>query len=95
MEKPLFTLQGKCYTAQQTAVITVKNTQVHVMAEGDVFGIRIHNGSVCAFLNFYTADLGLTRLDGGTYLDTGAMLLGPIDDDSARTISGLLMPVIH
>ncbi|WP_286717244.1 hypothetical protein [Thalassolituus sp. UBA2009] len=92
MDKPI---RARRYTAQQAAVITVKNTQVNVVVDGDVFGITINNSSACAISNSYTADLSLTRLDGGTYLDTGAMLLGPIDDDSARKISGLLMPVIH
>lgn len=78
-----------------TAVINVKGKAIHLMQQGDLFGIRFEGRSSVGYLNFYAADVGLTMMAGAAYLDTGTMLFGPIDDDAARIICGLISPVIH
>ncbi|MCD8522593.1 MAG: hypothetical protein LRY66_05910 [Saccharospirillaceae bacterium] len=77
------------------AFITIKNKPVLLRVVNGFFGIAFGSAETAAVISVELTDISLTRCNNESYLNAGLMLFGPLDDDSARTIAGLIQPTLH
>lgn len=79
----------------RSAVITVKGKAIAIQSDDTVFGIGFRRPEAVGTLSVMIDAISLTVWKNETYLDTGLMLFGPIDDQAAKTINELITPVLH
>ncbi|QQD22306.1 helix-turn-helix domain-containing protein [Oceanospirillaceae bacterium ASx5O] len=84
-------LSGK--TTRSTE-ITVKGKCFGLETNGQELAIQFIGQSTTGWLRIDIADTSMTIYNGNCYLDTGAMLFGPIDNEASKQICGLIAPWI-
>ena len=84
--------------AIKRAQITVKGKVFELSATADrfaiCFGDTISENAAAGYLVVSVSALNVTRYKGDTYLDTGRMIFGPIDDAAACVIADLIKPSV-
>lgn len=74
--------------------ITVKGKRFGLETNGQELAIQFIGQSTTGWLRIDIADTSMTIYNGNCYLDTGAMLFGPIDNETSKQICGLIAPWI-
>jgi len=74
--------------------VKIKGKKFRVETNGQELAIQFIGQSTTGWLRIDLADTSMTIYNGNCYLDTGAMLFGPIDNAASKQICGLIAPWI-
>lgn len=79
-------------SAKRRGLITIKGKRFMMETNGQQLSIRFIGQSTEGWLRLEIADTSMTIYNNQCYLDTGAMLFGPLDNEASRQICDLIAP---